>query len=401
MRAHSAVRASWLPRSTADRAQWGRKLGEGPPRSRNRAENDGECRRGGGTRRGSKVTTSVPSALVLGSTAVVDDDLIGGIVDAAPDAILVVDDEGQIALVNRQTEVLFGYGRDELVGCRVELLLPEALRAAHRAHREAYLKEPRTRPMGIGMTLVALRKDETEFPVEVSLSPLPNDDGRRTVAVVRDITERLAAEALFREAAEDLRVLEDRERIARDLHDLVIQRLFAAGMTLQATRGMTDDPDVTRRVDAAVDELDATIREIRTVIFGLQPNGERTAGLRRDVAELVAAEGAVHGFTGRVRFDGVIDALPDALADDVRATLREALSNVGRHAQATTVDVELVATDEILLTVVDDGVGIPLTPALGHGIVNMMRRATDHGGICAVTAAPRGGTHVEWRVPNG
>jgi PAS domain S-box-containing protein len=327
------------------------------------------------------------------------DDLIGGIVDAAPDAILVVDVEGRMVLVNRQAEALFGYGRDELIGCGVELLLPESLRPTHRGHREAYLHEPRTRPMGTGMTLAALRKDGTEFPVEVSLSPLP-DRGRQTVAVVRDITARLEAEAQLRQAGEHLRVLEDRERIARDLHDLVIQRLFAAGMTLQATRGMTDEPDVIRRVDAAVDELDATIRQIRTVIFGLQAIGERTSGLRAAVADLVAAEASVHGFTGRVQFDGVIDVLPDAVGDDVFATLREALSNVGRHARATTVDVGLVAYDELVLTVVDDGVGIPSTRALGHGLANMTRRAEDHGGSCTVTAPPQGGTRVEWRVPN-
>jgi two-component system sensor histidine kinase DevS len=331
---------------------------------------------------------------------VVDDDFVSGIVDAAPDAILLVDDTGRILLVNRQAEVLFGAPRDELVGADVEALLPETLRDAHRRHRASYWEQPRTRPMGIGMTLTALRRDGSEFPVEVSLSPLADDGARRAVAVVRDITDRLAADVRLRQAAEDLRVLEDRERIARDLHDLVIQRLFAAGMTLQAARGMTDDGDLARRVDAAVDELDATIREIRTVIFGLQTTGESSGGLRRDVSELLTAEAAVHGFTARIHFDGVIDALPDAVADDVRATVREAIANVARHARASTVDVSLEAADEVVLVVVDDGIGIPSDPGRGHGLVNMARRAEDHGGTCEVKTAPDGGTRVEWRIPN-
>jgi PAS domain S-box-containing protein len=332
---------------------------------------------------------------------VVEDDLVSGLVDAAPDAILVVDDRGRMLLANRQAEVLFGRPRDELLGASVEMLLPETLRDVHRRHRDAYWELPRTRPMGIGMTLTALRPDGTEFPVEVSLSPLPDDGDRRAVAVVRDVTDRLAADARLRRAAEELRVLEDRERIARDLHDLVIQRLFAAGMTLQATRGMTEDPDVIRRVDDAVDELDATIREIRTVIFGLQSNGERAVGLRGDVADLAAAEGAVHGLVTRVHFDGVIDALPDTVADDVRATLREALANVARHAQASVVDITLEAAADVVLTVVDDGIGIPADPEPGQGIANMTRRAEDHGGTCNIVAGRDGGTCVEWRVPSG
>jgi signal transduction histidine kinase len=101
-----------------------------------------------------------------------------------------------------------------------------------------------------------------------------------------------------------------------------------------------------------------------------------------------------------VHFDGVIDALPDAVADDVRATVREALANVARHARASTVDVSLEAAAEVVLVVVDDGIGIPSDPEPGQGLVNMTRRAEDHGGTCVVTSPPDGGTRVEWRVPN-
>ncbi len=118
-----------------------------------------------------------------------------GILEAAPDGFALVDGAGVIMLVNRQTEALFGYDRTELIGRSVECLLPERVRSRHRDHRARYAADPHTRPMGMGLDLVGRRKDGTDFPVEVSLSPL---DEHRIIAVVRDITARRDAEILLR-----------------------------------------------------------------------------------------------------------------------------------------------------------------------------------------------------------
>ena len=120
------------------------------------------------------------------------------VVEAAPDAILKVDANGRIVLVNRATESLFGYTREELTGQPVEILLPHVYRGSHEGHRKAYLKDPVTRPMGHGLTLRALKKDGSEFPVEISLSPVLTPNEVRTIAVVRDVTERRRIEEQMR-----------------------------------------------------------------------------------------------------------------------------------------------------------------------------------------------------------
>ncbi|HSF02482.1 MAG TPA: PAS domain S-box protein, partial [Solirubrobacterales bacterium] len=140
-------------------------------------------------------------------------EIVRALLDSAPDAIVVTRD-GLIEIVNAATEWLFGYGRDELLGRPVEMLLPERLRAGHVAHRAAYLASPRSGPMGAGMEVFGLRRDGREFPVEISLSPLPTRDGVLVTEVIRDVTERRRAEASLRnllESAPDAMVIADRE----------------------------------------------------------------------------------------------------------------------------------------------------------------------------------------------
>jgi PAS domain S-box-containing protein len=121
-----------------------------------------------------------------------------GFLEAAPDAIVVVDAEGTIVIANRLTEKMFGYPREELIGKPVEILVPERFRAGHYAQREAYSADPRTRPMGEGRALAGLRRDGSEFPVEISLSPLETEQGTLVISIIRDITLHRQAEAKFR-----------------------------------------------------------------------------------------------------------------------------------------------------------------------------------------------------------
>lgn len=157
-----------------------------------------------------------------------DADFYRGLVESAPDALVVVGHEGQIRFVNQQTEALFGYTREELVGEAVEVLVPERHREAHPAHRGGYVTEPRMRPMGAGLDLMAQRKDGTEFPVDISLSPLHTDDGLVVSAVIRDITERKRAAAELQHAnaqlTETVRELERRNHemaLINELGDLL------------------------------------------------------------------------------------------------------------------------------------------------------------------------------------
>jgi protein-histidine pros-kinase len=139
---------------------------------------------------------------------------LSGLLEAAPDAMVVVDDVGTVVLVNAQTETLFGYARDELLGRSVEQLVPDGLREVHRKHREEYVREPHVRAMGSGLDLRACRKDGSEFPVEISLAPLQTEHGLLISAAVRDVTSKRREERLFRdllEAAPDAMVIVDQE----------------------------------------------------------------------------------------------------------------------------------------------------------------------------------------------
>ncbi len=202
--------------------------------------------------------------------------------------------------------------------------------------------------------------------------------------------------ARSREDREQLLVLSDRERIARDLHDVVIQRLFATGLQLQTVAGMAQKPEVAARINAAVDELDTTIRDIRGAIFHLRSAGEKS--LRGELRELVDAAAASLGFKPVLVLDGPVDsAVPDGIRGDLLAVAREALSNVVRHAAASRVQVRVHALpDRVTVTVTDDGCG---GAAERGGLRNLRERAEKLGGRCSVAEATPTGTQIIWDVP--
>ena len=199
----------------------------------------------------------------------------------------------------------------------------------------------------------------------------------------------------------ELRLLSDRERIGRDLHDKVIQRLFATGLALQGVKPLATEQEVRRRIDAAVDDLDATIRTIRTVIFDVELR--RPASVRGSVLDLAREAAQSLGFEPTVEFTGAVDTLIGGhAADQLLATLRESLSNVVRHASAHKVEVHVAAERDIALTVRDDGVGVDWTVGVGGGglgLANMNARATRLSGCFKLERVPAGGTILEWRIP--
>ncbi|KQY47888.1 GAF domain-containing sensor histidine kinase [Cellulomonas sp. Root137] len=197
-----------------------------------------------------------------------------------------------------------------------------------------------------------------------------------------------------------LAVLEERERIARDLHDMVIQRLFAIGLDVQGAAQEVVHPDVARRLEGAVDDLDETIKDVRTTIFRLSARGGATgSGLRNRIdAEVVNARHGL-GFMPRLRTDGVTATVPEDIAEDAVAVVREALSNIARHAHAHEVVVRVVVGLDLLIEVQDDGIGVPAEVAMRSGLANLEYRAVRRGGALVVTALPEGGTHLQWSVP--
>jgi len=197
-----------------------------------------------------------------------------------------------------------------------------------------------------------------------------------------------------------MRVMEDRERIARDLHDHVIQELFAIGLGIESTAGSEGVPDdVRRRLSDRVEDLDRTIRRVRTSIFALRGTLDRTRDeLRSSVLDLVTEVGPMLGFTPSVEFSGAPGAASSDLIDDVIAVLREALTNVARHAGASSASVDVVASsDQLVLTVVDDGVGVGAAELLG-GTANLRSRAERRQGTCTVAPGPLRGTVLTWEV---
>src|SRR5207253_1657866 len=167
-------------------------------------------------------------------------------------------------------------------------------------------------------------------------------------------------------------------------HDTVIQRLFATGLSLQATARLVDvDPaTAAMRIESAVDDLDLTVKHIRSAIFGLEASNATADGLRQRVLNLTRDAAGPLGFEPHVLFDGPIDsAVSTAVGNELIATLREALSNVARHARASRVHVDVRVTDELALRVTDDGVGPPVAGApAGNGLRNMRSRAEQLGG---------------------
>ena len=213
--------------------------------------------------------------------------------------------------------------------------------------------------------------------------------------------------SLTRARHERLALLEERDRIGRDLHDLVIQRLFATGMVLQGAQRLTTHEEVSSRLTRAVDELDQTIREVRSTIFALH-QGPETQGLRSSVLQEISASANTLGFEPTVRFDGPIDSsVSEEVREHVVAALREALSNAARHSGATSVRVSVsVESGEVVLMVTDNGGGIPADVSRRSGLANLVERAEICGGRFTVDSLRDqhdgvSGTRLTWRAPVG
>lgn len=199
----------------------------------------------------------------------------------------------------------------------------------------------------------------------------------------------------------ELRVVEDRERIARDLHDTVIQRMFAIGLSLQgaASRLAASDPPESERLLRATEDLDETVRHIRSTVFELQRPRIPGRSLRQEVIDLVDEVTAPSELRAEVVFDGPIDlVVPDAIADHLVAVVREAVTNSVRHSHGRHVSIAISTNDRLDVRITDDGPGPFVDRAAGDGVRNMRARAAELDGDCAIESGASG-TAVRWSVP--
>ena len=211
----------------------------------------------------------------------------------------------------------------------------------------------------------------------------------------------LIDKAQMRQKLTELTLATERERMARDLHDTVIQRLFAVGLMLQGASSAAIPDSVRGTLSTAVDDLDETIREIRTTIFAITRGPSGSSGtLRRELLELADEVADRLGLEVTLSFHGSVDAVRGPAAEHVVQAAREGLSNVVRHAEATHAEVELSATAAgLTLRITDDGCGFDASaPRTGRGLSNLTARALELNGWCTIKPAEPRGTEVEWHV---
>jgi two-component system sensor histidine kinase DevS len=321
--------------------------------------------------------------------------------ESAPDGIVVVDHGGRIVEVNPCILRQFGYTTEELIGEPVEILVPEAARAAHERHRSGFQAAPLPRPMGAGLLLVGRRKDGSGFPVEISLSPWKTDEGDFVIGVIRDETERSQLRAFGQAALKAAE--EERRRISRELHDDTAQRLAALLVHLRLV-GLEEDGERREQLTHELREgLQEAAEGVRRIARGLRPPALEDAGV---VAALQAhIRNLFENQTIRTSFDaGAVDQL---LNEDGKLVLyrvvQEALSNVVRHSGAAMVSVGVQAEgSEIVASVEDDGDGFDsggVGDGAGLGLLGMNERAVSAGGSVRVESTPGGGTRVRLRIP--
>jgi len=328
-----------------------------------------------------------------------------GLFEAAPDAIVLVNDEGRILRINRQAELMFGYSREELLDKPVETLLPPRFRERHVAHRSAYLAEPRSRSMGAGLELHGLRKDGSEFPVDIVLSPLQTDDQLFVVSVIRNIAERKEMEAELAEVQRRLTDSREAERLhlAQELHDGPIQDLYGISYRLAELAPILPGEAGLEQMAAIQATLQRVVRTLRAMSVELRPPALAPFGLEKAIRSHVEEFQQAHPDLG-VQLDLAADgqALPEPARLALFRIYQQALNNVVRHAEASVVTIRLrLEPQQVTLEIQDNGHGFRMPPRRimlvrqGHlGLAGIAERVESIGGRLDIVSTSGEGTLI-------
>jgi PAS domain S-box-containing protein len=324
--------------------------------------------------------------------------------ESAADGVLIVDAGGVIVEASPAVERLFGYRCEDLVGSPIEVLVPEAGRTPHEAHRSRYMEAPYSRPMGAGLRLKGRHKDGRSIPVEISLSHLDCEGEDCVIAIVRDVTER---ERLRAFGVSALRASEEeRKRIARELHDDTAQQLATLLLRLRVLERSGEGTDWHSRVEAIREGLSACADGVRRIARGLRPPDLERKGL----VEAIRSHLYAVGFDSDVTLALDAEPIDTLLSAEAKLVLyrivQEAVSNALRHARASRVDVQLRSSgDRIFVSIEDDGVGISVDAVdrrgpRGLGLVGMRERAAMLNGVVDIHGRPGKGTRVRVVIPS-
>lgn len=336
------------------------------------------------------------------------------LLEATPDAMVIVNEDGLILMTNHQAETVFGYTREEMLNQPVEILMPDGFRNKHKEQRKGYVSNPASRPMGKSLDLAAKHKNGTVFPVEISLSPLITEEGMFISAAIRDITERKKAAVALEESYQSIRRLtehlqnvreEERTSIAREIHDELGQQLTVMMMDVSWLEKRIDAENLAahKKISDLLKLMENTVKTVRRISTELRPS------VLDDLGLVVAMDLQLKEFEKRAGISTKLIApkreplLPAAVKNGMFRIFQESLTNVARHSGAQKVIVTFEKMDEkIVLTIEDNGTGFDEKEAAAKrtlGVLGMKERAIVMGGEYLISGKPGKGTTIVVSVP--
>jgi PAS domain S-box-containing protein len=338
-----------------------------------------------------------------------------GILDAAMDAIVTVDQHQKIVYFNAAAEKMFGCSQDQAVGGALSWFIPDRFRPAHAQHVAQFgASGISSRRMGGSLVVTGLRRSGEEFPIDASISQLSDGQAKFYTVILRDVSERVRAHEALAQSKEELRELagaassareQEQSRIARELHDELAQAMSALKMDIKFIRDgrSATDAFTGKRLDRMEAQIDSTIAAMRRIAADLRPLALDDLGLIPAIESLAQDFQRRTGIRCELALGDPDLALPGSHATGVFRIVQESLTNVAKHAKASTVEIIVVTDDsEIAVTVRDDGVGFststPRKPQ-SYGLLGVRERAYLLGGVTRIVSAPGEGTEVEVRLP--